>query len=597
MAASTRTDGFAALADYGVLGDGRTVALVATDGSVDWWPIPTLDAPPVCAAILDPVAGGSFVLVPEGDFEARRRYLPGTNVLETVYTTEGGSARVTEALNTGSSGRLPWNELVRRVDGIVGHVPMRWAVIPGQRFGNVEPTITDHDGTPIIRLDDQTLAVLVDGMDPGVVSDTGVRGRFVAEGGHRALLAVVATDDEPLFLPPIAAIDRRLDRTVESWRRWRDLIDYDGPWAEAVIRSALALKTLLYEPGGAIAAAATTSLPEKIGGPKNWDYRYAWIRDSSFTLDAFIALGLHEEVHASVSWLIDAMRRSEPELHIFYDLEGGVPEGETRLDAPGYRASRPVRAGNDASSQTQLGIYGDLFDTVHRYVQAGHLLDPHTAELLAGYADRCVKVWDTRDSGIWELSDLEHYTISKIGCWMALDRAGQLAAAGQLPDDRMERWRDQAAEIRTWVHAHCWSEAKQSYTFYAGTEDLDASVLLAGRTGFDRGPRLASTIDAVVSELGSGIAPLLYRYTGMGAEEGAFVACTFWLVDALVHTGQIDQARRVMDDAVTLGNDVGILSEQVDPASGASLGNLPQGLSHLALINAAHTLGRALPSP
>ena len=593
MTALSRTDGFAPLADYAVLGDGRTVALVATDGSVDWWPIPTLDAPPVCAAILDPAAGGSFVLAPEDEFEGRRRYLAGTNVVEIVYTTANGSVRVTEALNTGSSGRLPWNELVRRVDGLQGQVPMRWAFVPGKRFGHVDPTITDHDGTPIIRLDDQTLAVLVGGSDPGVVRDTAIHGRFVAEPGHRVVLAAVATDDEPLFLPAAAAADRRLDRTVESWRRWTDLVDYDGPWAEAVTRSALALKTLLFEPGGAIAAAATTSLPEKIGGPKNWDYRYAWIRDSSFTLDAFIALGLHEEVHASVSWLIDAMRRSEPELHIFYDLEGGVPGGETRLDAPGYRSSRPVRAGNDASTQVQLGIYGDLFDTVHRYVRAGHLLDSHTAGLLAGYADRCANLWDTKDSGIWELGDLEHYTISKIGCWVALDRAAGLAAAGQLPDDRRGAWRAEADEIRAWVNTHCWSEAKESYTFYAGTDDLDAAVLLAGRTGFDRGPRLASTISAVRSELGPGIDPLLYRYTGMDVEEGAFVACTFWLVDALVRTGQVGEARRVMEEAVTLSNDVGILSEQIDPGTGAFLGNLPQGLSHLALINAAHTVAQA----
>jgi GH15 family glucan-1,4-alpha-glucosidase len=590
-----RPDGYVPLADYAVLGDGRTVALVAADGSVDWWPIPTLDAPPVCAAILDPSRGGSFVLAPDDDYEVRRRYLPGTNVVESVYTTGEGSVRVTEALNVGSSGRLPWNELVRRIEGVTGRVPMRWALVPGKRFGDVEPTITDHDGTPVVRLDDQTLALLVDGMDGGVISETEVSGRLVTEPGHRALLTVVASDDEPVFLPAAAAIDQRLDQTVGAWRRWTDLVTYDGPWAEEVTRSALALKTLLYEPGGAIAAAATTSLPERIGGPKNWDYRYAWVRDSSFTLDAFIALELHEEVHASVSWLIAALRRSQPDLHVFYSLEGDAPEGEAKLDAPGYRGSQPVRSGNGASAQRQLGIYGDLFDTMHRYVEAGHLLDATTADLLAGYAERAVSVWDQKDSGIWELGDLEHYTISKIGCWVALDRAARLASAGQIPDDRMEVWRAEAEKIRAWVGEHCWSEGKRSYTFYAGTEDLDAAVLLAARTGFDRGPRLASTIDAVRSELGTG--PFLYRYSGMDAEEGAFVACTFWLVDALVHTGRVDEARRLMDAAVTMTNDVGILSEQIDPGGGAFLGNLPQGLSHLSLINAAHTLHRVLGRP
>jgi GH15 family glucan-1,4-alpha-glucosidase len=582
-----RSDGYADLRDYAVLGDGRTVAIVALDGSIDWWPIPTLDAPPVCAAVLDPRHGGHFSLSPDERFDVERRYLPGTNVVESVFSTDTGQVRVTEALNQGSGGVLPWTELVRRVDGVAGEVAMSWELIPGDRFGQARSWVTEQGGVPVIALDDQSLAVLVDGAPPPAVEPHRVSGSFTVAPGAAVTLAVVATNHEPLFLPQPAAVLARLQETVDRWRRWSAQIVYDGPWREAVERSALALKSLTYEAGGAIAAAATTSLPETVGGPKNWDYRYAWVRDSSFTVDAFINLGLHEEVHGCVSWLLGALERSG-ELHVFYSLDGRVTEAQTELDVPGWRNSRPVRAGNNAAGQSQLGTYGDFFDTVHRYIAEGHLLDRRSAEMLAALADRCCDTWRNRDSGIWELPTSEHYTISKMGCWVALDRAASLARDGHLSAERAERWRSEAAEIKAWVDERCWSEKKRSYTFYAGTDDLDAAVLLAGRTGFDRGPRLASTIEAVAAELGRG--PLVYRYTGMDTEEGAFVACSFWMVNALVHTGQIPRARRLMDEAVALVNDVGLLSEEMDPADNAFLGNLPQGLSHLALINAAHVL-------
>ena len=583
-----RTDGYADLRDYAVLGDGRTVALVAVDGSIDWWPIPTLDAPPVCAAILDPHGGGHFSVAPEERFDVERRYVPGTNVVESLLTTDSGQVRLTDALNTGTAGQLPWTELVRRVDGVAGEVAMRWELVPGDRFGDARSWATLRGQVPVVALGDQTLAVIVDGAGPTRVEPHRVGGAFRIRPGERATVTVTATNSEPLFVPDAGSAADRLERTVAGWRRWSDQIVYDGPWREAVVRSALALKCLTFEAGGAIAAAATTSLPETVGGTKNWDYRFAWVRDSSFTIDALIHLGLDEEVHGCVSWLLGALKRSAPELHVFYTLAGEVAANQQELDIPGWRDSRPVRAGNSAAGQVQLGTYGDLLDTLHRYIRAGHLLDRRSAEMIAALADRCCDTWRNRDSGIWELPQAEHYTISKMGCWVALDRAAALARDDHLPADRGARWRAEAAEIKAWVGEHCWSEAKRSYTFYAGTEDLDAAVLLAGRTGFDRGPRLASTIDAVTAELGPG--PLLYRYTGMDAEEGAFVACSFWMVNALVHVGRVRQARRLMDETVALTNDVGLLSEEIDPDTGAFLGNLPQGLSHLALINAAHLL-------
>ncbi len=413
---------------------------------------------------------------------------------------------------------------------------------------------------------------------------------FTVEPGNHRTIALVASDHEPLFIPDVEAVEARLDRTIEYWCRWSHGLNHAGAWANVVERSALALKLLLAEDTGAIAAAATTSLPERVGGEKNWDYRFAWVRDTSFTLDAFINLGLHEEVQHSVAWLIDAIGRNGPGLNVFYTLGGEVNTEQEELAAPGYAHSRPVRAGNRAAEQTQLGTYGDLFDTIWRYCEQGHVLDACTARLLADLADQCCDIWRNPDAGIWELTQREHYTISKIGCWVALDRARRLADEGQIVDVRSARWRDEAEHIRNWINANCWSDTKSSYTFFAGTEDLDAAVLLAARTGFDRGDRLTTSITAIRDELGAG--PLLYRYTDANLEEGAFVVCTFWMVEALALTRQCDKATELMHQAVGLVNDVGLLSEEIDVRSLAFLGNFPQGLSHLGLINAAFTLQR-----
>lgn len=593
MSAPRRVDGYALIGDYAVLGDGRTVALVALDGQIDWWPAPTLDAPPIIAGILDPDGGGHLSLRPNEPFDVTRRYVEGTNVVETTFTTEHGAATVTDALNTGSAGRLPWTELARRIDGVSGSVTFEWEFAPGDRFRRANPWIAERQGTLVATVEDQQVAVITDGSTIEEGGPKAVRGHCRVSEGRRALLALVASDNEPLFVPTPAAVEARIDRTVRSWRRWSDLVVIDPPlpnpaWEPAVRRSALALKTILAENTGAIAAAATTSLPEGIGGPKNWDYRYSWVRDSSFALDALIKLGLHEEVHGAVSWLLGAIRRNGDSLHVFFSLDGAVPDEQTELDVPGYRHSQPVRSGNSASGQLQLGTYGDLLDTISRYTAEGHIIDQPTGRLIADMADACCDQWRLRDSGIWELGQLEHYTISKIGCWVALDRACRLAASGQIPGGHAGRWEIEASAIRRWVEENCWSETKAAYTFYAGTDDLDAAVLLAGRTGFDTGERLASTIEAVTAELAEG--PLVYRYTGMAKEEGAFVACTFWLVDALARTGQTDRAMQLMDEAVGLTNDVGLLSEQKDPATGEFLGNTPQGLSHLALINVAFSL-------
>jgi GH15 family glucan-1,4-alpha-glucosidase len=352
-----------------------------------------------------------------------------------------------------------------------------------------------------------------------------------------------------------------------------------------VHRSMLVLKLLIFSPTGAVAAAATTSLPERLSGGKNWDYRYAWVRDTAYTLDALRRLGIREETHAAISWLLRTVRRHRSGTGVFYRVDGSPVDPVIEREAAGWRGIGPVVTGNGAHDQLQLSIYADLFNTVRLYVDAGHALDTQTGHMLAEFADQACDAWRDRDAGMWELEELEHYTSSKLGCWHALRCAVGLAEMGQIPGDP-ERWAREAERIREWVERECWSEELNSYEWYPGSGKLDASVLLHAGSGYDRGSRMSSTIDALRRHLGSG--PLLYRFSGAREEgEGAFVACAFWAVSALHYVGRDDEARALMAELIGLSNDVGVFAEMIDPEDNSFLGNLPQGLSHLALIGAA----------
>jgi GH15 family glucan-1,4-alpha-glucosidase len=359
----------------------------------------------------------------------------------------------------------------------------------------------------------------------------------------------------------------------------------------------LVLKALTMRSTGAIAGAATTSLPEQPGGKRNFDYRFAWIRDASFALDAMSRLGLSEELQAGVTWLLDAVAQDAPELRVFYALSGApVPAEMTEVaDVPGYRGSLPVNVGNAAADQTQLGAYGDLLDAVCHFTTGGGMLTAAAAAMLPGMIDRVCDIWETADAGLWELGTTEQYTSSKLGCWVALDRAVRLCEAEQITSPHLPRWRAERDHIRAYIEQRCWSEVKHSYSFYAGSDELDAAVLLIARTGFCQpdDPRLSATIDAIMAELmvdGS----LVYRYSGQQEKEGAFLACSCWLVEALVHAGRVAEAERIFTTFIEHANDVGLLTEEIDPTSKDLLGNLPQALTHLAVIGAATALSAAL---
>lgn len=555
----TRIDGYAPIADYAVIGDGRTLALVAADGAIDWLALPNIAAEPLLDALLDAESAHSFRLAPVGEAQVTRRYLPGTNVLETTFETPTGVLRLTDAFTLDDGELLPWLELVRSVECVAGSVEVEWEFRPAP---GAEGRFRLHT------------------WDAG-------QGSFELANGSGALLDLVYVVDGPLPVPERGDVEERLRSTVEWWKRWAERHEYEGPYADEVLRSAFALKLLTHSPTGAMAAAATTSLPERIGGDRNWDYRFCWVRDSSFALDALLRIGRLELVHSAFRWLLDAVERTHPRLNVLYDLHGGVPTECVELPLPGYRGSGPVRKGNTAAPQVQLGCYGDLLETVWLYVQDGHDLGPDVARRIAEVAGFACRIWRNEDSGIWELDDLQQYTISKMGCWLALDRALELAERGAIPADDSDLWRREREQIRDFVETRCWSDRRNSYTFYAETDKLDASLLLAARTGFadPRGERMAGTMAAVQEELAEG--PFVYRYSGAQELEGAFLACSFWLVQALARAGRAEEATALMDDVVALSNDVGLFSEEIDPDSRELLGNMPQALTHLALIDAA----------
>lgn len=596
-----REDGYIALRSYGAIGDGRTVALIARDGQIDWLPMPELDTDPVFSGIVDAGKGGRIELRPvDDDFEVQREYVANTNVLVTRFRTSTGVVEVTDALVTGIAGRLPWAELARRIDGVEGSVDMRWAVVPGNTFGTHPIRRFDTLHGPVLRAADINIALVgfghgrIDSTEPGDGETHGgphrFWGEFTTEPGSRSLLCLCGVEDEPLHLPDPRVVDQGIDRTIRNWQTWSDEFNWDGPWAEHVQRSALALKLLIYSPSGAIAAAATAALPENFTGDKNWDYRFAWVRDLAYTVNALVRFGLREETQAAVSWMLSALKANGRTMHIFLNLDGTVPDGTHETGSEGWRGIGPVYKGNPAGEQLQLGTFADILSIMSQYAADGNILDVSTGDLLASFADDACRRWQEKDSGMWELPDVQHYVSSKMGCWQAIDSALRLTEIGQMhpdPDD-VEHWKKNRDLIVEWIDEHGWSEELGAYVMYPGSEKLDASVLLHAPSGFDRGERMSSTIDAIRRELGAG--PLVFRYSDVDQEEGTFVACAFWMASALACVGRLDEAVALMDELVDQTNDLGLLTEMISADGGEFLGNMPQGLSHLALVNAAITI-------
>jgi GH15 family glucan-1,4-alpha-glucosidase len=594
-----RIDGYAAIREYAAIGDGRTVALIACDGSIDWLCLPDLDSPAVFGALLDAESGGRFGLSPEAPFEVSRRYLPGTNVLETTFTTSSGVVRLTDALTLPSGQLSPHRELVRLVEGVAGSVAMAWEVVPRFGFGATHTYIGYRAGVPVATQGADAVALCSWDIGEPKVSAGSLYGTFEITEGARALLVLSASHQEPLVFPSRRDVEARLAATSAVWQHWSSNLRTGNAWPTSVMRSALALKLLVHAPSGAIAAAATTSLPEVVGGERNWDYRFCWVRDSAFVLNALLRLGCFDEADAFFWWLMQASQLTHPRLGVLYRMNGGANVREHTLHFPGYQGSTPVRVGNEAAGQFQLDVYGDLLQAAWLYARAGRPLDADIGVRLAEIADLVCVIWREPDAGLWEVRDERlHFTQSKVMCAVALDRAVRLARIGSIPSRHVARWSTEATAIRWFVDEQCWSVAKGSYVRHVGSDELDAGLLLCVLFGYadPRDGKLLATVEAVRRELSQG--PFVFRYSaedGLSGKEGAFLTCSFWLVEALALQGRRAEATELMAQLVALANDVGLFAEEVDLVTGAFLGNFPQGLTHLALIGAALSLDEGVP--
>ena len=591
-----RTDGYLPIRDYAAIGDGRTVALVGKDGSIDWLCLPHMDSGAVFAALLDSERGGSFRFGPTEPFEVERRYQEASNVLETTFRTASGAVRVTDAMTLAPGEALvPQREVVRRAECLSGSVRLAWSIEPRFHFG-AKPTRIERRGNRIVAVS-KGEALGLGAWDAGEPKVDG--GRIDSEhelrAGETALLSLTAAHHEPAFFPGREDTAYRLAHTERFWPKWASRARYDGQWREAVLRSLLALKLLVFAPSGAVVAAPTTSLPEWIGGERNWDYRFTWLRDATYTFDALDTLGYWDEAHAFFWWIMHATQMTAPRLQVLYRIDGGMDAEEKSLDKlSGYRGSRPVRVGNGAVDQVQLDVYGDVMHAIWLHAHKHGDLGGETGRAVAKMADYVVEHWREPDSGIWEVqSEPTHFVQSKAMCWVALDRAVKLAEAGFI-SDRTETWRSEADAIRAWIGENGWDDELGSFVRASDLRELDASLLTLSLMEYEAGEdRLRRTVDAVRRELADG--PLVARYRGedgLEGDEGYFLTCSFWLADALARTGRADEANELMAELVALANDVGLYAEEID-RGGAFLGNFPQALTHLALIGAACSIARA----
>ncbi len=590
------------IGDYAIIGDCRSAALVSKRGSIDWLCLPRFDSPSLFAAILDRGKGGRFAVRPAGGFETTRRYLPDTNVLETTFTTGGGCLRLVDLFPVASEkekSRELWPErqVLRAVECVEGEVEVEVVCDPRPEYGAVVPRLTDrkalgfwyeHDADALCLRSEIPLAPRDD--------RPGVHGTETLRAGERRYLSLTFTDEEPAVLPTFGEeAERRIESTLAWWRRWAESCRYDGPHRDHVVRSALALKLLTFAPSGAVVAAPTSSLPETIGGKRNWDYRYCWLRDASMTLQAFLDLGLHDEADAFLSWIVHSTRLTRPELHVLYDVHGETHLDEHEIEhLEGYRGSRPVRVGNAAQNQLQLDVYGEVIDAAAQYVRRGFDLNPATGKAIASLGKTVVERWREPDEGIWEVrSGRSHHTYSKVMCWVALDRLVELAETGQIDAPR-ERYRSECEAIREEIERCGFDRELGSYTSVLGGDEVDASLLLLPRYGYcdAKSERMVGTCDLIEDRLG--VEGLMYRYRslddGIEGEEGAFGITSFWHVDCLCRQGRRDEAEAIFDRLCDRANDVGLYAEEIDPKSGECLGNFPQAFTHAGLIDAALTL-------
>ncbi len=588
-----------AIEDYALIGDCRSAALVSNHGSIDWLCWPRFDSPAIFAAILDPEKGGSFRIKPRGEFRATRHYEPASNVLVTDFETESGSLRLTDLFFATSEERkkgrfLPNAMIIRRAECTAGEVEIEIFVRPTVDFAAKEPKLERRGpGSWLFSIGDGVVHLASDAaLEKATV---GLEANLQLKEGLATNLILALNPMEPAVYPPLGESAQLIEETNQYWRTWIECITYVGKEREAVIRSSLALKLMTYAPSGAVVAAPTTSLPERIGAPYNWDYRFCWIRDASDTIEALLGLGMDEEAGAFLQWLLHATRLTQPRLRIMYDVLGNPAPAESELGhLSGYRGSAPVRIGNAAHSQLQLDVYGEVVRAAAISCDREVRLSGDEKALLQGIAKYVMANWDKPDSGIWETrGPPRHFVHSKLMCWVALDRIVAMVEAGHLQFDA-EILRDSARKIAAAIRERGFNSNLGSYVSAFDGDELDSAVLTLAIFGFEEAnsPTMASTIAVVQRELSND--GLVFRHQNQETGgEGAFLLCSFWLVQCLALQGKIEEASDLFNSLCERANDVGLYAEEVDPKTGEFLGNFPQAFTHIGLINAALAIDHA----
>jgi len=586
------------IGDYGVIGDCRSAALVSKYGSIDWLCWPRFDSPSIFARVVDPEKGGHWSIRPSGSFRVRRSYVRDTNVLETRFTSESGELTLTDLMPVCSEefkrkNLFPDHQIIRKLTCTAGQVEVKHDFYPRSQYGAHSVRMKTLGGLGL-RMDCGRGAYWLRSTVPLDVDPDRATAALALKQGEAVQFSLTYAEQSPSVVPALGpATEEAIQRSIDWWQMWSARSKYQGPYRDAVMRSALALKLLTYSPSGAVAAATTTSLPERIGDSLNWDYRFCWLRDASLTIRSMLGLGYIEEAQNFLTWLLHATRLTQPQLKVLYTVFGRVAGKEKELGyLMGYRGSRPVRINNGARNQLQLDVYGEVIEATAQYAEHGIRFDHITQKALLGMANYVAHKWDQPDEGIWEpRSGRRNNTHSRLMCWTGLDRMLALNDKKLVTGVPREFFSQERDKIKEQIEARAWNAGLDSYVAILDGDKVDATLLRLAWYGLERAdsPRMKASYQYVCKTLGAGH-HLLYRYQRNPAE-GAFGACGFWGVEHLaLGGGTLEQAHDAFGQLLQFQNDLGLYAEETDPATGDALGNLPQAFTHVGLISAALTI-------
>jgi len=595
------------IADYSLIGNCRSAALVSKYGSIDWCCLPEFHSPSIFAALLDRQKGGYFSIHPLQNFKSNSHYLDQTNIVETIFESDEGKVRLMDGFTVmeeeeKAANLFPDHEIIRIIEGISGTVNLEVEIYPRTNYGNSSPRMVIQGKLGIRFFYKENIFIFQSTLEDSLikVNDEKVITRFIVPEGEKIIFSLSCSSQCPAIIPEIKSTGwQRMLNTIQYWKSWSGKCQYNGVFKEQVIRSVLALKLLTHAPSGAIIAAPTTSLPEEVGGVRNWDYRYCWLRDASFTIRVLVKLGYHDEAHAYMNWILHATRLTRPRLQVVYTVFGHSKIAEKHCKwLNGYKNSRPVRVGNAAHEQFQLDVYGEILDAVYTYSQLVREFDYDTRNFIIDLGKMICKLWDKPDEGIWEIrSSSVHHTHSKVMCWVGLARLIKLCRKydwDKAPVHKFEETRD---IIFRQIELEGFSKSLDHYTREFNGKTVDASLLILSLMDYCEAAssRMKSTRDAVQRHLQKN--SFIYRYQniddGLPGKEGAFFICNFWLIENLAIAGSVQEASDLFLETVKYAGISGLFSEEIDPGTKELLGNYPQSFSHIGLINAAIAIEEA----